>query len=120
MQEEAAKGTNSRGIVLDSLMPTSNHRDLLLKMAEQYQYKSIAFIFTIEKEGAIFLDASRTKNKHRKHLSDSVGPQPINMFFNSAEEPTAAEGFQEIYRVNFVLNTINDEDAAFYNMLTSH
>jgi len=42
------------------------------------------------------------------------------MFYKNQEAPTAAEGFQEIYRVNFVLNTINDEDAAFYNMLTSH
>ena len=104
--------------MIDSLLPTKNHRELLLKLSGEFKYTPVAFIFDVEKGTAIWLDSTRAKNPHRKHLSKKVGVQPIAMFFDTAQKPDPQEGFQEIFHVNLVLKYENPEDEAFYNTLT--
>ena len=65
------------------------------------------------------LNNLRSINKKRKHLSGYVNAIPIHAFFKNYEEPTKAEGFDDIVNVNFVPGPFeNEEDKKIFYYLS--
>ena len=61
----------------------------------------------------------RANNTHRKHYSKKVADVIIHTFFKNLEQPTLAEGINEIVKVPFVAGPfVSDEDKKAYEMLS--
>lgn len=101
-------------VVIDNTNPKKEDRAYFIGLAKKYGYKIRCFDFLTPKDICFHNDYQRVANDKRKHLSGKAGSIPIHSFFKYKEEPSLAEGFYEINKVNFITKFASEEDKEFY------
>ena len=106
-------------VVIDSTNPEKKGRGDYIKICKKYGYYVRGFNFLMSKDLAMHLNNLRAINKERKHFSGFVNVIPIHTFFKNYEEPSKAEGFDEIVKVNFIPGPFeNEEDKKIFYYLS--
>jgi bifunctional polynucleotide phosphatase/kinase len=109
--EELSK-EHKKIIINNTNCKIKNRKEYLTIIKKYYQKEEICCIITnINKEQSFFLNNYRCKIKKDVRLADVV----IHTYFKYYEEPQIEEGFNKIYKWNFVLSFNNkNEEKLFY------
>lgn len=104
-EDEIKKGNS---VVIDNTNPKKDDRAYFSGLAKKYGYDVRCFFFKTSKDICFHNDYMRVVNNKREHLSGKAGSIPIHKWFKDLEEPTVAEGFKEVKKINFIAK-FNDD-----------
>ena len=99
-------------IIIDNTNSKVSNRKEYLDIINKYYKKNeiCSIIMNITKEQSFFLNNFRCKKTKEPRLPDVV----IHSYFKYYEEPTTSEGFDKIFKWNFILKFKNEKDKSLF------
>jgi len=110
--------SQGKSVVIDNTNPKKEDRRYFIDLAKKHGVKVRCFEVLTPKDICFHNDYQRIANDKRKHLSGKAGSIPIHTFFKYKEEPSTAEGFYEVNKVNFIAKFESPADKEFYHLFS--
>lgn len=98
-----------KSVVIDNTNHTKDVRKHYIQIAKEFEVPIRCFYMTTDKPTCMHNNFMRKANVNREHMSKAVPAIAIHTFFKNYAEPTLAEGFESVLKIQFVTDSFQNE-----------